>query len=126
MQKKSVFAEGLGLSFSTFYKISKHDPLFPETIRKGRDAFMDADSFHRWLKSRTQNPESLLETDKVITRKRVLEMLGRSDVWFWMQLKCKSLTRFNLAPVYNPDRFSGHFIEREIREQFPDLVSQGE
>ena len=116
-----------GISPATIKRLPKEDESFPKPKRVGRTNYHDLEKIRAWLKTRSSNPGALQEGDLIISGTRLCERVGRSKAWLWRNvIKTKKLTRINLSPNPSTNKLTNYFIEREIAEEFYDLIAIAE
>ena len=117
------------VSTHTIIRYEKDDQTFPTPKRIGRTNHFEESDFFEWLNSRaTRNgaaapANTIKPTDKIISSSGVCEYLDRSAAWAWANVtKRPDLTLIDLSPSGNSGNPRRYFIEREIKEAFPELV----
>lgn len=105
---------------------------FPTPEKIGREYWHDEQAIYGWLNTRTVEPSRLGDAcdykvkggDKLLDTDAVSRLLGRSATWVWSNVtKDKRFTKVDLSPSGNSANPRRYFIEREIKEAFPQLIN---
>ena len=117
------------VSTHSIIRYQKDDNTFPKPERIGRTNYFEESLFFDWLNSRaTRNgtpvpADTIRPNDKISSLSGVCECLNRSAAWTWANVtKRPDLTLIDLSPSGNSGNPRRYFIEREIKEAFPELV----
>lgn len=105
---------------------------FPAPERIGREYWHDEPAIYEWLNARTVEPSGVGDAcdykvkggDKLIDTNTVSKLLGRSSTWIWSNItKDTRFTKIDLSPSGGSANPRNYFIEREIKEAFPQLIN---